>query len=470
MSNANPENESVVVTKKFAPADEHPTAFITSGKLSASVWRLALPTVMTTLLQTANWTLDMFFLKPFGTTAQAAVGTSGQFMFMVASAVMAVTTGSTALVARFTGARDVEQASQAAKQSIVLGLIGSLLLVLLLFATMHPALVLLGLKPDVRQVGISYLTILTVFLPFGIMLFIGTAIFRGLGNMWTPLWISGTVDVLNIVLDYMLIYGLGPLPRLGVNGAALAASLSRVVGACLCFWFLRRTAVWRHPSPWRPQWDWFRRILNIGIPAAFHDVLSALARFAFVRILAMTPQATAAIAASVIGIRIESWAFMPAFAFSMAATTIVGQNLGARQPERAQQAGWHCAAQCAALLTLVALPLVLLPGMLMRIFSTEPAVIHLGIGYLIWNGLAEPLIGVGMVLTGALRGAGDTAYPLWISMVAMWGIRVGGGVVFCLLLGYGAHAAWPVMFFSMLVYTALVALRFQSGKWKSLRV
>jgi putative MATE family efflux protein len=470
MSDANSENESVVVTEEFALADEHPTAFITSGRLSASVWRLALPTVMTTLLQTANWTFDMFFLKSFGTTSQAAVGTSGQFMFMVASAIMAVTTGSTALVARFTGARDVKQASQAAKQSIVLGFVGSLFLVLFLFATMRPALVLLGLKPDVRQVGIPYLTILTVFLPFGIMLFICTAIFRGLGNMWTPLWISGTVDVLNIALDYTLIYGLGPFPRLGVNGAALASSLSRVVGVCLCFLFLRRTDVWRHPSTWRPQWNWFRRILHIGTPAAFHDVLSSLARFAFVRILAMTPQATTAIAASVIGIRIESWAFMPAFAFSMAATTMVGQNLGARQYERAQRAGWHCAGQCAALLTLVALPLVLLPGALMRVFSTEDAVIGLGISYLIWNGLAEPIIGVGMVLTGALRGAGDTAYPLWISMISMWGIRVGCGAVFCLLLGYGAHAAWPVMFFSMLVYTALVALRFKSGKWRSIKV
>lgn len=470
MPDANSENGSIVVTKEFTLAEEHPTAFITAGELSASVWRLALPTVMTTLLQTTNWTFDMFFLKPFGTTAQAAVGASGQFMFMVVSAMIAVTTGSTALVARFTGARDVKQASQAAKQSIVLGFIGSLGLVFLLFVTMRPALMLLGLKSDVRQVGIPYLTILTVFLPFGILLFIGTAIFRGLGDMWTPLWISGAVDVLNIALDYTLIYGLGPLPRLGVNGAALASSLSRTVGVGLCFWFLRRTDVWRHPSTWRPQWDWFRRILNIGAPAAFHDVLSSLARFAFVRILAMTPQATAAIAASVIGIRIESWAFMPAFAFSMAATTMVGQNLGAQKHERAQRAGWHCAGPCAALLTLVALPLVLLPERLIRVFSTEPAVIGLGISYLIWNGLAEPLIGVGMVLTGALRGAGDTAYPLWMSMISMWGIRVGGGAVSCLLLGYGAHAAWPVMFSSMLVYTALVALRFKSGRWQSIKV
>jgi putative MATE family efflux protein len=470
MSEANSKIEPVAVAEKSIPADKRSSDFITSGKLGRSVWALAWPTIVTTLFQTANWTMDLFFLKPFGTTAQAAVGTSGQLMFMVASAIMAVTIGSTALVARFTGARDLKQASQAAKQSIVLGFIGSVLISLLLFATMRPALMLLGLKSDVQQVGVAYLTIVTAFLPFGMLLFICTAIFRGLGDVWTPLKISATVDALNIALDYLLIYGCGPIPRLEVRGAALASSLSRVIGLGLCYVYLRHAEVWRHPTTWRPRWDWFRRILNIGAPAAAHDVLSSMARFAFVRILAQTPQATIAIAASVIGIRIESWAFMPAFAFSIAASTMVGQNLGAHQPGRAGRAGWHSAGQCAALLTLVAALLVLFPGALMRIFSSEAKVIELGISYLIWNGLSEPIIGVGMVLTGALRGAGDTRYPLLLSLVSMWGVRVGLGWLFCLALGYGAPAAWPVMFCSMLVYAVLIALRFKSGRWKSIKV
>jgi putative MATE family efflux protein len=469
MPNVNSKTESAVAEEVVAEGS-HPQDFITSGKLSRSVWMLAWPTIVTMLFQTANWTMDMFFLKPLGSTAQAAVSASGQFMFTIVSAIMAVTTGSTALVARFTGARDLKQASEATKQSILLAIIGSLLVSLLLFVTMRPALRLLGLETDVQRVGIPYLTILTVFLPFGILFFMVTSIFRGLGDVWTPLKISAVVDVLNIGLDYALIYGWGPIPRLEVRGAALAGSLSRVIGLLLCYFYLRRAEVWTYPSSWRPNWDWFKRILNIGTPAAAHDMLSSLARLSFLRVLARTPERTIAVAASGIGLRIESWAFMPAFAFSIAAATMIGQNLGAQKYERAEHAGWHSAGQCALLLALVAAPLVLLPKMLMSVFSQDAAVINLGVGYLMWNGASEPIIGVGMVLTGALRGAGDTRTPLLLSLISMWGVRVGGGIVFCLLLGYGAKAAWPVMFVSMLVYAAIIALRFQSGRWKSVKV
>ncbi len=278
--------------------------------------------------------------------------------------------------------------------------------------------------------------------------------------------------VLNAVLDWLLIFGRGPIPGMGVHGAAISTGISRIVGMCLSFVFLRRSILKESLAHFRPHVGWFGRILNIGWPASVQNLLWTSASAVFLRILAFLPggEATVAQAALTVGLRIESVAFMPGVAYAMAATPLVGQNLGAGQPGRAEHSAWVATGQAVFVMSSVALVFYFAPWWLARGFTTDMGVVHLVVRYLRINAISEPFLALGMVMRGALQGAGDTRIPAWITVSTLWFIRLPLAWVLANRFGYGAVGAWTAMCLTTILSGVASMAWFKWGTWRTLRV
>ncbi|MGQ9698374.1 MAG: MATE family efflux transporter [Armatimonadota bacterium] len=321
------------------------------------------------------------------------------------------------------------------------------------------------------RLSARYIWITTLAMaPFFGLIVIG-AVFRGLGDTVTPMRIMIGVNTVAVVFDYALILGAGPFPRLGVVGAAISGDIARVVGFVASVWFLSRGPLkGALRGPMVPSWSWFLRILRIGMPTALQTFLRTGAGMTFVSVLGRLPDASAAVAALTIGMRTEAISFMPGLAFGMAAGSMVGQNLGARQPGRAEESGWVCVRQALCIMVPVAVGFYVFARPVASLFAQDPRVIALTVGYLKANAVGQPALAFGMVLSGALQGAGETKVPAWVTLASMWGVRLPTAYVVAVIMGLGASGAWWTMTVSSIVYGLIIVAIYSRGKWKNKQV
>jgi putative MATE family efflux protein len=440
---------------------------VLEGPLAQSVWKLAWPVVITNILFSATGLINVKFVGGLGKDALAVVGRSEQILFLFMAMVNSVSVGTSALVARSIGESNRKDAEAASRQSLNMTVLGALVAACVLWFLGHPILLLMNARGADLALSTQYLKIIALVQVQAYLVIVISAIYRGLGDTRTPMYLMIVLNILQVLGDYTMIFGYGFIPRLGVLGAAYSWLFSRTVGAVLCLYFL-----WRSPLPgamrgdWRPHWDWFRRIWAIGIPSAIQQFVRVTGSMVFFGFLGALPNGTASVAALTLGLRIESIAFMPGFAYSMAAITMVGQNLGAQQPNRAEKAGWMCAWQAMGMMALAGAAFILLPRYIIHFFTTDPEVVPLGVGYLIANGFAQPLLSLGIALSGALQGAGETRLPAWMTFFTMWFIRVPLTWIFALGLGWGTMAAWGVMAVTNISYGILITIFFKRGQWK----
>lgn len=452
--------------------------------LHRTVWTLAWPSVMTMLLQTLNSFMDRGFVGSLGSDALAAVGVGGMFMFLLMSVGMSISTGTSALVSRFTGAKEPDQAKLAANQSLWVGIIAAVLCAALVWPLRHLVVGWMGVDPRAAALCVRYLSLTLLGIPALFVMLILSSVFRGLGDTVTPLRVMIGVNIIHLGGDYLLIFGqpvgvhfviFGHLiaahfftfPRMGLMGGATALISSQVAGALLYFWFLQRSALRGFGTRLkRLDFDWAKRILNIGLPAAGQNVSRVLSMMVFTGVLARSPQATAAVAALTIGLTSESIAFMPGFAFSMAAGTLTGQNLGAGKPERAERAAWVSLQQGLVIMIIMGAVFFVLARPFAHIFTHDPHVVPLTVAYLRIAALSEPFLALGMILTGALNGAGETKAPALAGIVTMWGVRLPLAWLLIYGLHYGATGAWWAMTISTALNGVVALLLFKGGRWK----
>jgi putative MATE family efflux protein len=466
------EKEIEAELEEVGPPGMQQVASITSGSIPRAVWGLAWPTLIANVLMTVTGLINALFVGRLGSgDSIAAIGFAEQILMMVFSIMMSVVVGTTALVARFTGARDTANAEEAARQSLIMGVVASVIATLVLLAISNPVLQEMGARGRVLDLSLAYIRIICIALvPFSFLIVIG-AIFRGLGDTRTPMRIMMGVNALAVLFDYGLILGHGPFPRLGVVGAAISSDIVRTAGCIASLYYLLRCPLAGALSgSMRPSWAWFTRILSIGIPSALQALLRTGGSMAFVYVLGRLPNANAAVAALTIGVRTEGISFMPGLAFGAAATSMVGQNLGARRSDRAEKAGWVCVRQAISIMGPMGAVFYLYAGWLARLFTPDPAVIALTASYLTANAVSQPCMAFGMVLGGALQGAGETKVPAWVTFFTMWGIRLPAAYVVALVLGLGASGAWWTMAASSMAYALIIASIYKRGKWKAKEV
>jgi putative MATE family efflux protein len=455
-------SQQLPLTNVQASAPERP-AIVAAVRLS--VWQLAWPTVLTNLLQSTVGLADVKFVGTLGTAAIAAATTGQRVFFMLQAVMMGVGTGTSALVARAWGAEQHEEASRVLRSSIGLALVWALLLSL-------PAVLLadhfahwFGLDGDTRAFAASYLRWMSGFTcAFAVGLVLISAL-RAAGDTRTPLAAGALANVTNLVCLYLLVYGGLGFPKLGIRGAALSGGLAFSVGTALTLWLWQTGRIRLPPvaaSDGKSR-ERARAVLRLGAPAALEQLVVQSGFIAFTLIIARGYGAEA-LAAYGIGVNILSVSMVIGFAFATAAATLVGQHLGAGDPVAAAKSGWRAARLAVASMSVLSVLIVWWAEPIARLMLDDDAVVHLTVSFIRILGLAQPLIALDFALGGALRGAGDTRFPLLSTLCGLVG-RV-------LLAAVFAAQHLPVVF----VYGALLAdfstkvillaVRFRSGRWQ----
>ena len=302
--------------------------------------RLALPAMGEQLLSMMVGIVDTYLVGHLGAASLAAVGLANQWVFMATMLFGAIATGATALIARFIGAREHRAGQRVLRQAMLLGVFIGLIATVLGLTLARPAVTLLGAEQEVVDLGASYLRVVSSIFFFSTLMFIGNASLRGAGDTRTPLFVMLVVNALNIVVAWTAINGPFGLPKLGVVGSALGAATGRTVGGVLVIALLLkgRAGIQLQLTGLRPDRDLIRRMLRVGLPTGMEQLLFRTGHMVFARILAEL--GTVAYAASQVAINGWSLSFMPGFGFALAATTLVGQSLGAEDPDGAEQRGY----------------------------------------------------------------------------------------------------------------------------------
>lgn len=458
-----------------------PAADTASGELREThvrVWKLAWPSLMTMLLQTVNSVMDVIFVGhlPNARQALAATGVGGGILFLMIAVAMGVTVGTTALVARFTGAGKHDDAIRATGQSFTLGLLLALLCGSLAYAfraQMVGWMLDVEHNPEAAALCTQFLGVALLATPPLFLSNVLYAAFRAIGDTRTPLMVTGVAIAVHVVLNGVLIYGKLGLPALGVRGAGTAIVVSNVVGLLLICAALRRrsplgAAFSRDHLLLRAEWA--VRILRVGAPAALQALIRSLGMISFTSLLARSADGAAGVAALQIGLRAEALAFMPGFGYSIAASALVGQSLGARSPRRAETFAWAATWQAIGVMSVMAVVFYLFAGPFARLFTGDPAVQRLGVDYLRISALSEPFLGLGMVLTGALQGAGDTLRPTMITILTMWVLRLPLAQFLMFTQNLQTRGAWLAMAVTTVVGGLMTAAMFRRGKWKKVTV
>ncbi len=438
--------------------------------IARDVLVLALPAVGEQMLNMTVGIVNTFLVGHLSAAALTGVGLSTQLIMMTIALVAAVTTGSTALIARAIGARDLHTANRVLGQSMLLGGIVGVIATALGVGFAYQALHLMGARGDALALGTAYLRIVSLTFLLSTLMFVGNACLRGAGDTRTPLRIMMLVNGLNIFVAWVLINGSFGLPRLGVVGAALGAAAGRSIGGLLVLWILfhGRSGLRLQRLPWVLNFPTIRRILHVGLPSGAEQLLLRLGQISFARIVAAL--GTTAYAAHAVALNTESLSFMPGFGFAVAATTLVGQGLGARDDRLAERYGYVSYALGAAVMGLMGVIFILFARPLVSIFTDDAEVIALATGPLRLIGFVQPMLAAMMIFAGALRGAGDTRAPMLITGAALWLVRVPLGALFVLVLGWGLQGAWTVMAIDLSLRGACNYLRFRGGRWKTVKV
>lgn len=436
-------------------------------EIRAKVMRLAWPVMAESFLQTFAQIVSMALVGHLGASAVTSIGLSMAPLNVFYGLFTGLGVAATAIVARAMGADKEREAAHAAAQAIllstffaVLGAIG-----IILFA--RDLVLWMGAEPEVVVEGTRYLRVMAPGLFFMWMGTVLTGALRGAGDTRTPMKVNIIVSIVNFVLNLVLVYGLLGAPALGVLGAGLATTIARAGGGLLLFAFylMRHTVVPPNlKEDFRLDKPVLMRIVRVGLPSAGERVIMSSSSVFYQRMVAGL--GTVSYAAHTIGLNAESISYMPGQAFSVAATTLVGQNLGAGKPEGAERSAYESLKMACLLVGAMGMVFLCWPGVLMRLYTSDAEVIRLGSVYLRIMAFCQIHQAFNFVLSGALRGAGDTKFPMWVTAVGNWMIRLTLTYVLINWVQTGVVGAWWAMAADGLFKGLASFFRFRSGGWK----
>ena len=442
----------------------------TRGSITRNIWALALPIITTNLLQSTFNVVDIWFVGRLGPDAIAAVSMSGVVMMLIIVVGAGLSIATTAMVARRIGARNRSGATKIAVQSLQLTVLASLCVTVLGVSTARHTLIWLGASPDVWRLGTPYLRIIFAgCLPMFLLFMVG-AILLGAGDAMTPMKVMGGSTLLNILLDYLLIFGPGPFPRMGVMGAAVGSTLARGLGMVVGMLVLCHpgSAVPLRGARLHLDWKTMGTLVKLGIPGSAQLALRNLSALVLTRLVAEF--GTLALAGYGIGMRINMVLMSIGFGIGASSAALVGQNLGAGQPSRAERTGWTAAGQWAAVMATVGAIFWFYAPHLVGLFSSETGVVEAGGSFIRTVSWVYPFLAISLVLARSLNGAGDTVSPTVIITVGLFGLRIPLALFLSRGTGLGVEGIWLAIASSMVTDGSLMALWFSRGVWKRKRV
>lgn len=444
------------------------------------VFTLALPSVGEQVLNTLVGLVDVYLVGNLSAaaaaslgygsaTALAAAGLGNQFTWLMMVSFMAVGIGATALVARAVGARDHASLGRIVRQAFVMALLVGAAATAIGLVAPGPFLALIAAPPETREISAAYVRINAAAYMPAVLLLVGTACLRGAGDTRTPLLVMLGVNAVNIGVSWLLVNGQLGLPALGVHGAAAGTALARGLGGLAVLGLLLRghAGLRLTRGPARDP-ETLRRLTRVGLPAAGEQLIFQGALLIFVRFV--NALGTTAYAAHNITITIESLSFLPGLGYAAATSALVGQALGARDPRRAEGYAYEALLQGGLMMSLLGATMVAFPSELVGIFTDDPAVIAAATPILRAAGLVQPALAVSFILLGAMRGAGDTRWPMLSRLVTTWAVRLPLTIVGVGWLGLGLPGVWLAMCADFTLQAILALWRFKAGRWQRLEV
>ena len=438
----------------------------TSGSIRRALVLLAIPMVLEMGMESVFVLVDIFFVSRLGSAAVAAVGLTEAVLTLLYATAIGLSLGATALVARRIGEGDQAAARATAGQVIWIGIAFAAVIGIggVVFAA--DILSLMGAAPDVLAAGAGYTATMLGGSVTILLIFLLNAVFRGAGNAviaMRALWLANGI---NIVLDPCLIFGLGPFPELGVTGAAVATNIGRGVGVAYQLWCLfgGRTGIGLGLADLRLKLAIMLRLLRVSVPGAVQLAIAMSSYVFLMRLVAA--YGSDAVAGLTIGIRIFAFTFLPAWGLGNAAATLVGQNLGAGQPERAERSVWMAARWNASVLIGVAALFVVVPHWLAAPFTNDPAVVGYVVDCLRIVSLGYGFFAVGMIVTQAFNGAGDTDTPTLINLLCLWVFQLPLAWWLSRVAGFGPEGIFAAIAIADSLVAVVAVAAFRRGRWK----
>ncbi len=427
---------------------------------------LSIPMILEMGMEALFALVDTFFVSKLGVVATATVTLTETCMVPVYSIAWGLGMGITAIVARRTGEKDRVGARVAAGQSFLIALCCGLLLAVPAVLAAGPLLRMMKAAPEVLDVAVPYARIMFASNLIVTLLFALNAVFRGAGNPGIALRTLAIANGINIVLDPLFIFGLGPFPELGVMGAAVATTTGRSVGVIYLLWNFYRpngslAVSWPDLRPVREVID---GIVKVSLGAVGQFLIASLSWVFLVWIVA--DFGTDAVGGYGVAVRIIIVALLPAWGMANAAATLVGQNLGAQQPDRAANSAWLCGHYNMVFMVLVTLFFWIAAPWIVSFFEQGPEADGYAVLALRVISLGYFFYGYGMVLAQALNGAGDSVTPTWLNVICFWALEVPLAYVLAVPLGLGPVGVFASVAISESILAVLCAIIFQRGKWK----
>jgi putative MATE family efflux protein len=439
---------------------------------ASNVWAIAWPLILTNMLNVLVGIVDFKMVGVLGVESIAAVGMSRQVTMFIMVLMIAISGGSSVLVAHAYGASDPERVSRIAARSIVYMLGAAILIVTPLgYFSSRTILELLGGAVRVVEIGESYLKILFAGSVFTMFNFAVSATLLGVGKTRISLVLLLVVNGLNIGLNYIFIFGLGPIPAFGVNGAAIGTVAARGLGSVAGIWILKNPKFLIHMrfrDGWTIDLQLITKILHLGGPRSLQGIVRNFSRLMTLRIITLLPDATRSVSAYSVAMQVRMVSSFVGLAFMSAAMARVGQNMGGKDPVAAEKSGWISAGMATGIMAIVAAVFLIVPEFIMAFFTTDKDVIALGKTFFMIIAFTEPIMAFAFALGGALRGGGDPISPFIYASVSDLIVVILAGYLLAIPGGLGFAGIAAGIAISAITRAVPTTLKYRKGRWKAI--
>lgn len=444
---------------------------LTSGNIWENIWRMSWPMLFVMFFNFLVGITDIYVAGFLGPEIQAIVGFVSELYFFVIIVANAISIGTVALLSRAVGAGKFEDALSTARQSLFFGIACALVLTVFGLLIKDYVISLAGFSGNVRQIALDFFLIFIFALAPNYVVIVSNAIFRAGGEVRLTLQAMFIVSLINIALDFLLVFGLFSFHGIGYRGIALSTAIAMFIGTIICFILFRRS-LWKNifSGEWHVSANLVKRIFILSWPAALIQISWNTGNIVLYNILSRLQEGSiTAMAALTNGLRIEAFIYLPVFALNMAASVLTGQNLGAGAPDRAEKIGWKISFAGIVFVSLMALPIFIWAVVISSPVAKDQYVLDETVRYLRIMMLSEPFMALSVILGGALMGAGDTKGTMVVIVSALWIFRLPLAYLLAVIGGYGALGVWLAMITSMFFQGIAMTVRFRNGQWKHLR-
>jgi putative MATE family efflux protein len=456
--------------KLFIQAVKGDTKDFTTGSINRAIFLLAIPMILEMLLESLFAIVDIYFVNKVGIEASSTVVLTEASLTILYSVAWGLSIGVTALVARRAGEKNFKQAADIAAQAILLGLFLSVIVSIIGFIFPREILSLMGASAKVAEENYRFTQIMLTGNVVIMLLFINNAVFRGAGNASVAMRVLLVANAINIVLDPLLILGIGPFPKMGVIGAAVATTTGRSIAVLLQFYYLfnGKSLIKLAAKQFVLKIDLIRSILKTSAGGMFQFIIGSCSWIFLARIIAES--GTAAVSGYGTAIRICIFTILPAWGLANAAATLVGQNLGANQPDRAEKSVWRTAFIAFCFFAIVAVVFFVFGANLMRFFTNDKEAITAGTECLHILAIGYVFFAYGMIISQAFNGAGDTRTPTYINLFVFWVLQIPLAWVLAKFLKMGPTGVYVAIGVAESVLAIVSIVIFRKGKWKLVKV